>query len=208
MVTASKHQLHPFMKEISKILACCGEYLKLFLSPFPRYLLRSCCTDPGHVTNLQEDDHISILLDHSRDLARTIRELCFTCGIKRFKVLNPVPMIAGDEDIAAKLDRESLAMIWGDDPVHPSTTAYDNLAECLVRTCSDLEDKAPSSSHKSGPPPAKRPAIHRASWIHSDESGIAYVPRGNRGQWPRYRGGKRPFRGCGGRGGGRGMPSY
>jgi hypothetical protein len=152
-----------------------------------------------------EDDHIPILLDHGRDLARTIRELCFTCGVKKIKVPNPIPMIAGDDDIASALDRESLSMIWGDDPVHPSTTAYDNQAECLVRTCSDLEEKAPSSGYKSGPPPAKRPAIQRASWIHSDESGIAYVPRGNRGHWPRTRGGRRPFRG---RGAGRGRSYY
>jgi len=32
-------------------------------------------------------------------------------------------------------------------------------------------------------------------WIHSDEAGVAYVPRGSRGQWPRFLGGRRPFRG-------------
>ncbi len=50
------------MKEMAKVLACCGIYQKFFLSPFPRYVLNSCCGDPDHITNLMEDDYFSTLL--------------------------------------------------------------------------------------------------------------------------------------------------
>jgi hypothetical protein len=43
---ASKHLLHPHMKEITKVLAYCGIHQKYFLSPFPRYILNSCCASP------------------------------------------------------------------------------------------------------------------------------------------------------------------
>jgi hypothetical protein len=37
-------------------------------------------------------------------------------------------IIDGDEERAAELDKEALWMIWSEeDPIHPSTTAYDNL---------------------------------------------------------------------------------
>ncbi len=65
-------------------------------------------------------------------------------------------MMIGDEECADELDREALAMLWGDNPVHPCTSAYDNRAENL----SDLAgaEKKPSEQKlEKGPPPKSRP---------------------------------------------------
>jgi hypothetical protein len=49
VIMVSKHHLHPLVKEMAGILSCRGDNLKyLFFSPFPKFLLYSCCGDPGH----------------------------------------------------------------------------------------------------------------------------------------------------------------
>jgi hypothetical protein len=50
--------------------------------------------------------------------------------------------------------------------------------------------------------PAKRARVDRADWINTDtnnNSRVVYAPHSYKGQWPRQRGGLRPFGGWRGR---------
>jgi hypothetical protein len=197
LVMTSKHLLHPFMKEIAKVMTCCGAHQKYLMGPFPRYLLCRCCEDKAHIKNLEEEEYISYIIDGCRDTARAARELALTCGIRKSPIINPLIMMVGDEEVVAELDREALAMFWDDDPVHPNTSSYDTIAE-KFRDMAVTENKPPPpASNRSVP--AKRPRVDRADWINTDNSGVVYAPPSYRGQWPRQRGGRRPFRGWRGR---------
>ncbi len=193
LVVATKTMLHHHLKELAKTMVYCGSHQKYLMGPYPRYLLDRCCDNTKHITNLDDDDYISYLVGSCRDTTRDVRELCFTNGVRKVRILNPLIMMIGDEESVDELDREALAMLWGDDPVHPFTSAYDNIAEKL----SDLavSGMKPAVGTQEKVPPLKRPQVDRASWINSDAGSVTYAPRGGRGSWPRQRGNRRPFRG-------------
>jgi hypothetical protein len=204
LVLATKTLLHQHVKELAKTMLYCGSSQKYLLGPFPRYLLDRCCDNNKHITNLDDDDYISYLIGSCRDTSRAVRELCFTCGVRKVRILNPLVMMVGDVECVDELDREALAMLWGDDPVHPYTSAYDNIAEYLSESVA--AEKKPAEQKMEKRPPSKSRPVNRASWINSDTGGVIYAPRGARGSWPRSRGNRRPFRGRGWRGGQRFSP--
>jgi hypothetical protein len=97
---------------------------KYLMGPYPRYLLDRCCDNTKHITNLDDNDCISYLIGSCKDTTRAVREFCFTIGVRKIRILNPLIMMIGDEESTDELDWEALWMLWGEDPVHPYTSAY------------------------------------------------------------------------------------
>jgi hypothetical protein len=67
-------------------------------------------------------------------------------------------------------------MLWGEDPVHLYTSAYNNIAERLSDLAGSGMKPAVGKSEKV--PHSKRIPVDWASWINSDAGGVTYAPRG------------------------------
>jgi hypothetical protein len=96
-------------------------------------------------------------------------------GVRKIRILNPLIMMIGGEESTDELDWEVLWMLWGEDPVHPYKSAYDNIAERLLDLAGSGMKPAVGNSEKV--PHSKRIPLDRASWINSDAGGVTYAPR-------------------------------
>jgi hypothetical protein len=77
-------------------------------------------------------------------------------------------MIDDDEERAAELDKEALWMIWGEDPIHPSTTAYDKQVENLLNKLSDPEVKTPRPPQRGLVSPLQRSHTEHPEGVCTD----------------------------------------
>ncbi len=73
-------------------------------------------------------------------------------------------MIIGDADAAADLDRETLSMALGDDPVHPSTVAYNDLAESSIKNSSTMQENNTSSNTREWSTPSQEASHKQSQW--------------------------------------------
>jgi hypothetical protein len=48
--------------QVVPLLKALPEVDKIFMTPLPRYLWRSCCADPQHAPNVKTDDHVVNML--------------------------------------------------------------------------------------------------------------------------------------------------
>jgi hypothetical protein len=151
------------------------------------------------VTNLDDTDFESTLFNGLDGLHRVIKDNLFTSGGREVTVYNTAQLcVTLEGSRTTSIDtREALAIMWGDDPVHPSRDCYQSLAEHLQSTIELQPESAASSSSER---PLKRPR-----WLEAESSdtvasrdssrgrGRGQNNRGSRG----FRGQRRPrgFRG-------------
>jgi hypothetical protein len=172
---------------------------KLVLSPLPRYLQKRCCSDTDHVSNLADDDYETTMFSGLDTLRRVIKDTLFLSGVRDVKTLNTSQLCIttdGARTTGSEV-RDALAIIWGDDPVHPARDCYQFLAEHIDQVF--LQSNSSSTSGASTP--SERP-VKRPRWLEDDASSLVTprnTPHGRgRGGRGRGRGG---YRGRGGRGG-------
>jgi hypothetical protein len=170
---------------------------KIVLSPLPRYWQRRCCGDTDHVANLEEEGYEAELFSGLDSTRRIIKDVLNSHGVKDVKVYSTSQLcvsVEGSRSTGSDV-RDALAILWGEDPVHPSRDCYTSLGEHIDALLNSI-CSAGSVSTIGSERPLKRPR-----WLE-DESSSTVVPRNvNRGRGSNYRG-RGPRRGS--RGGGRG----
>jgi hypothetical protein len=170
---------------------------KIALSPLPRYWHHRCCGDTDHVANLEEDGYESELFTGLDSVRRIIKDVLFTSGIKDVKTHNTSQLCVTTEGSRTTGNdiRDALAVMWGEDPVHPSRDCYNSLGEHLDALLCKTEASATSSTTSERP-------LKRPRWLEADSANTV-VPRtdpSGRGGRGSFIGGRGPRGGRGGRG--------
>jgi hypothetical protein len=107
----------------------------IFLTPLSRYWIDPCCGDPTHLTNYRTAEFLPKLGAATSMLKEFIRDSLYTRHTSNFRVLCP-NKILGIGQRRAELpieDARELAAMWGRDPVHPSSAAYQVIAEGVAK---------------------------------------------------------------------------
>jgi hypothetical protein len=136
----------------------------IIMGPMPRYLIATCCGNPGHVTNRNTDSYIDGLIQGIKDVYSWINSTIFLRRIKDVKTFNPTHAL-GFNNYDVNID--TILELWGEDPVHPTPSGYRVLAE---RLASMVDDVLTDVTVNSDPPPQqkKRQAV-REPWIVASE---------------------------------------
>jgi hypothetical protein len=167
---------------------------KIVLSPLPRYWTQRCCEDRDHVANLEEADYEQKMFAGLDNFRRTIKDVLFTSGVTNCAVYNSAQLcsgVPGARSTSSEI-RDALTILWGDDPVHPSSVCYDALATGIGNILEpEVREAVPSSS--SGNNTVERPA-KRPKWLDQDAKNTVAPCRGMpRGSWRGPRGSWRGF---------------
>ena len=202
----------------------------------PRALSGRCCREETHLTNFAEVDYTKKLANTLQSLGKQLRSLVWHRHWKNVSVVNPaahmgIGLGGNDDEREEDLRVGELMRLWGPDPVHPTETAYDQLADALLGkvAMAGRERKGSNSSTLEAPPGTKKrkrsPSVdRRPSWIRESVTEVGRRPhsfsgRGSHQDWSpevsgpgnsnsshRVLGGCRGARGIGGHRGGRCRP--
>jgi hypothetical protein len=188
------------VKACSPLFGINTQAKKLILSPLLRYWHARCCTETDHVANLDEPEYENALFSGLDTLRRIIKDALFVSNVRDVTVLNTTQLcvtLDGARNTSTDI-REALAIMWGDDPVHPSRDCYQALAEHLQSTLKQQQHGSASTSAS-----VERP-LKRPRWLEADSANTV-APRdsaggrgrGNSNRSRGQRGGRRPrgFRG-------------
>ena len=115
---------------VKPILMAAGTRPLIVITPFPRYMCSPCCPDKEHITNFSKDDYMDTMLASLSEIRNNFRTFMFTDNIRRVSLINPAPL----------MDDRAASEYW-QDPVHPGATAFDQLAELVIKSASHLADK-------------------------------------------------------------------
>jgi hypothetical protein len=121
---------------------------KILLSPLPRYWHGRCCEDTDHVSNLDDLDYENTLSTGLDGLRRIIKDTLFLNNIRDVSIYNTSQLcvsLEGSRTTSTDI-REALAIMWGDDAVHPSRDCYTSLAEHLHTTIGQAAQPTTASS--------------------------------------------------------------
>jgi hypothetical protein len=111
----------PLLKEFNS-------YQKIILTPLPRYLYAPCCTDPDHIPNLENEDHVPKLLANLDSTHRLWRGIAFRDKISNFKICNVSKLLAEQA-------------WWRSDPVHPTVEGYNRVSTFILKGFRALLEK-------------------------------------------------------------------
>jgi len=201
-VLAPKETQFNLFKKLLPVLETAKEARRILIPPIPRYLHKSCCEDPEHVPNLQQESYKETLISSTYEARMNIKDFAFRLGLRNVATISPWQSIK-------KLDN-----VWGADPVHMNQCGYDEIAKLVVEAAQELVKKRKTAS--SSDRDAKRTRVDGGSGSCSgpiNPSGVNARRGGNQPQQSgtQWRGGA-VDRGRGhfahrGRGG-RGRPHY
>jgi hypothetical protein len=198
------------------LLRAGGDFEKIVLSPFLRYL-KSCCKDKSHLTNRKDPEYFGKLGEAIRNMRESIKDTVYGKKIRNFKVLDPTALLEADDDddVATAVKLKSYLR---DDPVHLNSDGYADIVQGLLDQILDGEFTRKSRgghSSLSGTGTArgtKNRIQSRREWVDKDDAiaqrsdiknwrgrGHGKTARGHRGG---YRGGNRGGSRGGGFGGG------
>jgi hypothetical protein len=80
--------------QLVPLLKAFPEYDKVILAPLPRYLWQGCCSDPTHAPNVQEPDHVEVMLGDIEATNRLWRGITFRERLRNVKVCNAGYLLA------------------------------------------------------------------------------------------------------------------
>ena len=187
LLLAPPEMITPYIKNCGPVFELLADTPKIFLSPLPRYLTKSCCDDPEHGPNRKEDDFRRTIVSGTERLRKSIRDQLLTCGVRNFKVYNPLWLMAGPKATDEILQR-CIDNLWMDDPVHPTDAGYKTLRDALYPLAKTLLDSSKGQRATSQP---TRPGAW-PEWIQARApQPTLWSQRGGRG----WRGQFRPPRG-------------
>jgi hypothetical protein len=150
------------------VLHAVEEMPTIILTPLPRYLYSRCCSDTGHVSNLEDAGYVKGQNDALEASRRHIKDCAWKNGFRCTRALNP----------GATLLRKfgnSQETLWRASPVHPSTAAYEAIADDIVETARDMLSKRRSKKR----PPS--PACSSPKRLRTDST--TYPGIRGRGAW-------------------------
>jgi hypothetical protein len=105
LVFADHHCMKHLVNLSVPVLRAGGDHEKIILSPLLRYL-KPCCRDKSHITNRKDPEYFKELGSAVSDMRESVKDIVYGKKIRNFKVLEPVSLLATDEDdeaAAAKL---------------------------------------------------------------------------------------------------------
>jgi hypothetical protein len=156
--------------------------------------------DRGSVAEPPDAEYENALFSGLDTLRRIIKDALFVSNVRDVTVLNTTQLcvtLDGARNTSTDI-REALAIMCGDDPVHPSRDCYQALAEHLQSTLKQQQHGSASTSAS-----VERP-LKRPRWLEADSANTV-APRdsaggrgrGNSNRSRGQRGGRRPrgFRG-------------
>ena len=172
----------------------------IFTLPLPRYASGPCCSDPEHITNLDETDYDHILREAAKAAEKTIDGELKRLG-RDYSIYDPLSVFDSTGQLAL-INSSSGVSIWTrTDPVHLTQTAYSDVLDGLLEVASET---APSSAGRerlasiipvASTSQTARP-IPVPAWIRGEESNWRgaqrgrFVGRGGRrgrgGRWRPY----------------------
>ena len=169
----------------------------VFTLPILRYLTRGCCTDPAHITNMDEADYPHIVAS-AVEVVKGVLEAEISKRGLAASIFNPMAAFDSTETAAETRSSSGLS-IWGRaDGVHLTDTAYKDILTHLIEhiRTSGTEDSTrkrlasivpviPASGANATPTLITTPA-----WM-SGEADMSRGRGGWRGRGPRGRGGWR-----------------
>jgi len=125
------------------ILRALGNTPVIVVTPMMRYMTNTCCVERTHCTNFYKEDYVDTIQRGLSAINRQIRGLLHNKGFKNVRT-------ASVNGFWKKGERGQ-GELWGDDPVHPTQTAYRLIAEGLAEKGEEmlrtrLEEKARSRS--------------------------------------------------------------
>jgi uncharacterized membrane protein YgcG len=200
LVFADHHCMKHLVNLSVPVLRAGGDHEKIILSPLLRYL-KPCCRDKSHITNRKEPEYFKELGSAVSDMRESVKDIVYGKKIRNFKVLEPVSLLATDEDDEAAAAK--LMPYFKEDPVHLSSDGYAEILQGLL-------DFIFEGSFTRTPKPSCNPSTSqtrrdwsrsRKNWVNQDDTVAKrsdLIPQ--KKFHPR---GKNP-RGHGGRGSGRG----
>jgi hypothetical protein len=137
---------------------------KILLSTLPRDWHTMCCDDQDHVANLDEPEFENTMFSGLDGLRRIIKDCLYTSNVRDVTIYNAAQLcITTDGFRTTSIDtRQALAIMWGDDPVHPARDCYKSLAEHLQ---SSLQIQPKSTASMASERPLKR-----QRWLEAESS--------------------------------------
>jgi hypothetical protein len=215
---ADYHTVKHLVNSTVPLLRAGGDFEKIILSPFLRYL-KSYCRDKSHVTNRKDPEYFGKLGEAIRNMRESIKDTVYGKKIRNFKVLDPTALLETDDDddvaTAVKL-KEYLK----DNPVHLTADGFADIVQGLLDKIldGDFTRKSRGSFSTLAGTGTARGAKNRiqscGEWVDKDDAiaqrsdtknwkgrGRGKFARGHRGG---YRGGNRGGSRGGGFGGGLG----
>ena len=168
LVFAPKELQYSTFCDAKPLLEVAGNRKKIVVTPIPRYLLQSCCTDADHISNMREPDYRLNLETAVIDSRKFMKDFCFRQGLRNIRVVGPWPALRALGD-----------SVWKDQ-VHMVETGYNTVANLVVEAVAELAEKPEAGASN----PRKRP--------HDDEGPSGTwgrrpgPPFKNNPSWPRY----------------------
>ena len=123
LVLAPKEVQANLYRLMKPILEAVGQKPFVVVTPMGRYVSSPCCENVEHVTNFREAEYGSNM---ERD------------NVRRAVVLGPAPLMA----------KMGVDCCWSDDPVHPLSAVYTELAKLVMSNLELLDDKVERSNAK------------------------------------------------------------
>jgi hypothetical protein len=120
--------------EINRLGESLGNRQLYVMGAMPRYILRSCCSDPDHCSNVRGTDDMSISASMAvlQDLQELNRMLARRMSKGNVHFLHTSQLFAGNDHTDANILMEAMISFWSVHPVHGSKVAYTKIAASLV----------------------------------------------------------------------------
>ena len=201
---ASQSLLKHVWRSSLPVIEAANDATLLFCLPLPRYVNMPCCSDPGHVENIEEQDYDDIQRE-GQNAVRKLLESELPRLNNKSAIFNPLEAFSGNDKLSGVLSSGGIS-IWSEDPVHLARAAYHDVLTCLqaavddVTTQSGGRDRIDSiipvmrQRHQLQPPAPPTPEV--ASWILGEHTASRGQYRGRGGWAPAAR---RAWRGRSGR---------
>jgi hypothetical protein len=141
----------------------------ILLSPFPRYVSKSCCADRDHMPNRDDPVAKQQLAEDLRQTAANFRDFLFSSSMRYIRVLEPAAIF---RDV---IDGD----VWGDDAVHPTAAAYREMAASIIRLAEGALGLPIGGGKR------QRPAENPGEPREEDQRGGGWQPLGG-GRYLRY----------------------
>jgi hypothetical protein len=112
--------LRDMLAEINRIVDACGTHPVMILEAVPRFLIRSCCMDLQHCTDIRGADPASV--DACKKIMEDLASLNGRVGdhlqSEQVKMVRTGDLLTGRVDSPIALYMDTLYDLWGSDTVH------------------------------------------------------------------------------------------
>jgi hypothetical protein len=130
LVVCSSDTQTEHLNTLRPVLDAVGRRPCIVISPMMRYVIESCCQNPGHVSNRNERFYREDMQRQLDGVARNIKNFLFKTHRRNMRVLESTYN-------TRHLPNED---IWFCDPVHPIDSIYNQIAAGVVKMAAALRE--------------------------------------------------------------------